>query len=268
LLLMVAAVAAVVVPFMFWNQTWFGRELSSEEMTRYLRDDKHPRKIQHALSQMSARIAGGDPTAGVWFPDVVALGRHPVTEVRTTAAWLMGQENRYEPFHRALLALLRDPELNVRRNAALALVRFGDCGGRGELVRILEPQGIQAPERGRIQLRLEEGRHVGANALVARIQGDQGRQAELRAPVAGRVSAVVVRDGAWVEQGERVVALEPEPADAWEALRGLYLVGQPEDVDTVERYSRGLADMPDRISRQATLTAQAIRTRSERSTTP
>ena len=174
LLLMVAAVLAVAVPFLFWNQTWFGRELSNEEMTRYLRDDKHPRKIQHALSQMSARIASGDPTAGVWFPDVVALSRHPVTEIRTTAAWLMGQDNRSEPFHRALLALLRDPELIVRRNAALALVRFGDSSGRGELIRILEPYGIHAPESGRIRVRLEVGQHVGANALLARVRGRSG----------------------------------------------------------------------------------------------
>ena len=98
-------------------------------------------------------------------------------------------------------------------------------------------------------------------------EGDQGRQAEVRAPVAGRVWSLLVRDGARVEQGDQVLTLEPEPADAWEALRALYLVGQPEDADTVERYSRGFADMPDRISRQATLTAQAIRTRSERNPT-
>ncbi len=264
---MLAGALGVAVPFLFWNQTWFGRELSNQEMTRYLRDDRRPRKIQHALAQMSARIANGDPAAGVWYPDVLALARHPVSEVRTTAAWLMGQDNRYEPFHGALLALLRDPDVNVRRNAALALVRFGDSSGRGELVRILEPHDIRAPARGRVQLRLEAGRRVGANALLARIQGDQGRQTEIRAPVAGRVSALRVRDGVRLEQGDPVLSLEPEPDDAWEALRALCLVGQPEDAVTVERYSRGVADMPDRISRQAALTAQAIRTRSERGPT-
>jgi hypothetical protein len=262
LLLMGAAVLAVVVPFLFWNQTWFGRELSNEEMTRYLRDGQRPRKIQHALSQLSTRIASGDPTAGVWFPDVVALAGHPVTEIRTTAAWLMGQGNRHAPFHRALLDLLRDPELMVRRNAALALVRFGDSSGRAELIRILEPYAIHAPQRGPIRVQLEVGRHVGANALLARIG-----EAEVRAPVAGRVSALLVQDGAVVEQGDRLLSLEPEPAGAWEALRALYLVGQPEDAGTVERYSRGLPDMPDRIRRQAALTAGAIRTRSERNPT-
>ena len=261
---MAAAVLAVVAPFLFWNQTWFGRELSNEEITRYLRDDAHPRKIQHALSQMSTRIAGGDRTAGVWFPDVVALARHPVTEIRTTAAWLMGQDNRYEPFHRALLALSRDPELIVRRNAALALVRFGDSSGRGELIRILEPHRIYAAARGRIRVRLEEGRHVGAGALLARIESDRGGLAEVRAPVAGRVATVLVKDGGPVERGDGVLSLEPEPADAWEALRALYLIGQPQDADIVERYSRGLTDMPDRIRQQAALTANAIRTRPER----
>ncbi len=267
LLLMAAAVLAVVAPFLFWNQTWFGRELSNEEMTRYLRDDKRPRKIQHALSQLSARIANGDPTAGLWFPDVAALARHPVSEVRSTAAWLMGQDNRHDPFHRTLLALLRDPELNVRRNAALALVRFADSSGRAELVRILEPHRIDAPARGRIHVRLEAGQHVGAHALLAGIRGDRGRLAEIRAPVAGRVAGLRVRDGAWLEPGDPVLSLEPEPADAWEALRALYLVGQPEDAGAVERYSRGVADMPERVSRQAALTAQAIRTRSERDPT-
>jgi hypothetical protein len=57
----------------------------------------------------------------------------------------------------------------------------------------------------------------------------------------------------------------PASDEVWEALRGLYFVGRPEDLSEVERYRRGATDMPGRVRRQAALTAQAIRTRAERS---
>jgi len=39
----------VLMPFLFWWNTWFGRQLSDKQIEVYLDDDKHPRHIQHAL---------------------------------------------------------------------------------------------------------------------------------------------------------------------------------------------------------------------------
>jgi hypothetical protein len=197
----------VLMPFLFWRQTWFGGPLSSREIGKYLQDSEHPRKIQHALSQICDRIVRGDAAVKPWYPEVAALAKHSKPEIRTMAAWVMGQDNTSELFHQTLLAQLHDPEIMVRRNAALGLVRFGDASGRAELVGMLQPG---APP---------------ADQLAARTPGaDQ----------------------------------------VWEALRGLYLVGQPDDLPAVERIEYGGAGMPDRVRQQAQLTAKAIHSRSER----
>ena len=64
-----------------------------------------------------------------WYPQVVEQAASPNLEIRQTAAWIMGQDHNYAPFHEALLKLLHDPEPMVRRNAALGLAGFGDSGG-------------------------------------------------------------------------------------------------------------------------------------------
>ena len=45
----------------------------------------------------------------------------------------MGQDNKSEEFHQALLSLLNDNDPLVRRNAALQLVRFGDGSGKARV---------------------------------------------------------------------------------------------------------------------------------------
>src|ERR1035437_5314878 len=139
LILVAIAVACVIVPYLTWRQTWFGRRLSQAEVGQYLGDEQHPRKIQHALTFLGEQMARADPSARVWYPGIVQAAHRPSVEIRTLAAWTMGQDNQSDILHRALLVLLDDPEVLVRRNAALALVRFGDAQGRRELTAILRP---------------------------------------------------------------------------------------------------------------------------------
>jgi hypothetical protein len=47
----------------------------------------------------------------------------------------------------------------------------------------------------------------------------------------------------------------------WEALRALFIVGQPQDLPAIRAYQRELPEIPDRIRQQALLTEQAIRRR-------
>ena len=64
----------------------------------------HPaREIQHALAQLETRIEARDPRVKQWYPQIVALATDPVDEIRVTDAWVMGQDNTSEEFHRALL---------------------------------------------------------------------------------------------------------------------------------------------------------------------
>src|SRR5690348_7149702 len=149
LLFYLSAWLIVLLPFLFWWNTWFGRQLSDRQVTQYLADDKHPRHIQHALVQIGERIARRDAQAARWYPELIRLAKHPVEEVRNTDAWVMGQDTAGTGFHEALQKMLQDSSPMVRGNAALSLVRFGDASGRQEIVALLQPAHIFAPSAGR-----------------------------------------------------------------------------------------------------------------------
>jgi hypothetical protein len=82
----------VLMPFLFWWNTWFGRRLTDKQVTEFLIDEKHPRHIQHALVQLGERMGRRDPAAARWYPELIRLSSHSVEEVRNTDAWVMGQD--------------------------------------------------------------------------------------------------------------------------------------------------------------------------------
>ncbi len=259
---MIITLLFVLVPFLFWRGTWFGRPLSEEETGKYLADTEHPRKTQHALVQVAQRIEQGDASVRSWYPRVQELAKNEHVEIRATAAWVMGQDNQSAEFHTALLDLLADPEPAVRQNAALGLVRFGDSAGRAEIRRMLQPFAAAAPAAGSLAIRLKEGDSVSPGTLLARIGQSEDKEVEMRSPLAGRVKQWRVREGQPVEAGDPVVLLAPDEAQVWEALRALYLIGGPEDLEDVELYVRGVEGMSARVQEQAKLTAESIRRRS------
>ena len=246
----------VILPFLFWRGTWFGRPLSSRDIGEYLNDAAKPRHAQHALVQIGERIARKDPEVRQWYPKVVELSASPVVELRRTAAWIMGQDHTYEPFHPALLRLLRDPEALVRRNAALALSNFRDPAARPELVAMLRPYTVPSDASGTLHYRLKLGEFVNPGTLVARV-GDT----EVRSPLPGEVRSLDQKEGGLVQVGAPLLDISADKEHVWEALRALWLVGQVEDLDEVKRYMRGVAGMPSQVQEQAVLTARAIETR-------
>jgi hypothetical protein len=256
----ILAVLFILVPFLFWQQTWFGRRLTDGELSRYLNDSGQSRRIQHALVQVSERMAAGDPEARQWYPGLLRAARNPNAAIRNTAAWAMGQDPRSDALHQGLVPLLSDPDVQVRRNAALALVRFGDASGRTELINILKGHDIRTTAGGSLQLLVKAGQQVGAGTRVATLRSETGEE-QPTAPFHARVGSVLAPDGARVQPGAALLTLAPQPDDVWESLRGLYFIGETGDLPDIERYARGLPEMPDRIARQAALTAQAIRTR-------
>ena len=110
----------VLMPFLFWWNTWFGRHLSDQQVTEYLHDDKKPRHIQQALVQISDRMSHNDAAAKQWYPELVRLAGDPVEEIRNTDAWVMGQDISGAGFHETLLKMLNDSSATVRGNAAPA----------------------------------------------------------------------------------------------------------------------------------------------------
>jgi len=257
----VIPIAVVLITFLFWYSTWFGRPLPDREMARYLADTSVPHRTQHALAQAAAQIARGDPSARRWYPQVIRLASGKEPQLRLMAAWVMGQDNRSQEFHKALLALAADPEQMVRGNAALALVRFGDASGEDQLKLLLRPYMLVASQAGSLTFRLKEHDAVRSGSIVARIRDGDAPAVEVRSPLAGELGRCVAADGSRVAAGAEIAVLLPGQEQVWEALRALSLVGRPEDLEDVDRCSSGASGMPERVRQQAAITAEAIRKR-------
>jgi biotin carboxyl carrier protein len=260
LLFFVTAWLIVLMPFLFWWSTWFGRRLSDTQIMEYLNDDKHPRHIQHALVQLGERMARQDASATHWYPQLLRLASHPVEEVRNTDAWVMGQDTSAAAFHETLLKMLQESSLMVRGNAALSLVRFGDDAGRPQIVALLQPATVAAPTAGRVIDIDKIGTSVRQGGLIAKLN-DGERTTEIRSPISGRIRTLSVVTGATVAGGTEVATIDPSSEQVWEALRALYLVGQRGDLAAIRIYERNSPEIPDRLREQAALTERAIEMR-------
>jgi biotin carboxyl carrier protein len=268
LLFFLTAWLIVLMPFLFWWNTWFGRQLSDKQLAECLQDEKHPRHIQHALVQIGERMTRHDASAARWYPEVVGLSSNPVEEVRNTDAWVMGQDVTSKDaasagFHEALLKMLADPSLSVRGNAALSLVRFGDASGRPQIVELLQPATVTAPQPGKVIDTSTVGTAIHEGGVIAKLQ--QGAQTtEIRSPISGRLRSLPAAIGQTVTAGAQIAIIDPGTEQVWEALRALYLIGQPDDIPAVLPYERELPDIPNHVRKQAIETEKSIRERTKR----
>lgn len=249
----------VLMPFLFWWNTWFGRHLSDQQLTEYLHDDKKPRHIQHALVQLGDRMSHGDSAARQWYPDLVRLADNPVEEVRNTDAWVMGQDTSGTGFHETLSKMLQDSSLMVRGNAALSLVRFGDSTGRPQITALLLPAYITAPSGGQIADADRPGTAIHQNGLIAKLSTN-GSTVDIRSPISGRIRSVA-QTGANMTAGAELAIVDPATEQTWEALRALYIVGQMDDLAAIRPYERDVPDVSSDVRQQALETEKAIRAR-------
>src|SRR5581483_1378930 len=246
----VVAWAIVIMPFLFWRSTWFGRPLTDTEITEYLRDDSRPRHIQHALVQIADRMAKARATgrapadaARQWYPELVRLAKHPVEEIRNTDAWLMGQDPSRPEFHRALFAMLEDGSLGVRNNAALSLVSFGDDAGHQQISAMLAPAEVKSVVAGEVAAVAKAGDSIHGGTMGARLDvqglsnaGPGKTSSGIRSPISGKLRSVAVKKGDHVPGDALVAIVDPGPEQVWEALRALYMIGNKDDLPLVRRY--------------------------------
>jgi biotin carboxyl carrier protein len=256
------ALLFVLMPFLFWNATWFGRPMNDQQLSKALADHSHPRDIQHALAQLETRVEANDPSARKWYPQIVQLAGDPVDEIRVTDAWVMGQDNSSEDFHHTLLQLLSDPNPMVRRNAALSLVRFKDDSGHAQIVAMLRPFELNSPFEGKLDTRLKAGDVLNPGTMVAHIESSAGKR-EVRSNVPGTLDRWLAANGSNVTSGQPILSLLPSENMVWEALRALYLIGTSEDLPDVARYARGSDGTSSQVTQQAQATLTAIRGRSQ-----
>ena len=252
----------VLMPFLFWWNTWFGRQLSDTQLTEYLHDEKKPRHIQHALVQIGERMSKNDASIARWYPELLRLAAHPVEEVRNTDAWVMGQDISGSGFHDTLLKMLGDSSPMVRGNAALSLVRFGDATGRPQIVALLHPAQITAPQSGKVTDTSTVGTAIRQDGVIAKLEHD-GQTIEVRSPISGRIRSLSAQTGHSVEAGAEIAVVDPADEQVWEALRALHLIGQAEDLPAITPHERDLPDISDRVRQQARETERAIRERAK-----
>ena len=158
----------------------------------------------------------------------------------------------------------------VRGNAALSLIRFGDASGRPYIVALLQSARIVAPSSGRVTDTDKVGTPIHQGGLIAKLQVNRsavashqdGQQTiEVRSPISGRIRTLSVAAGTTVAAGSEIASVDPGDEQVWEALRALYLVGQPDDLPAIRPYQRELREISGRLRQQALLTEKAIRDR-------
>jgi len=118
---------------------------------------------------------------------------------------------------------------------------------------------VPATAAGKLKYRLKLGEYVNPGTLVGHV-GD----AEVRSAIPGEVRALDRSEGDTVAPGDPLVDLGADPNHVWEALRALYLVGQPADLEYVQRFTRPIPGIPEKVVRQAQQTAQAIQGRASK----
>ena len=73
--ILVLTFAFVLMPFLLWYMTTFTRPLNDADLASYFADTLHPRRAQHALSQIADRIMnpniGIRESAKIWYPEVI-----------------------------------------------------------------------------------------------------------------------------------------------------------------------------------------------------
>jgi multidrug efflux pump subunit AcrA (membrane-fusion protein) len=127
---------------------------------------------------------------------------------------------------------------------------------------MLRPCVVRSPGAGVLSFRLAELDAVTTGTLLAHTNAVGGESLEIRSPLPGRVYKRVAVDGQSVTPGEAILLISPAPAQVWEALRALVLIGRQEDLPQVEQFARAsdeASGITPNIRRQAVLTAQAIR---------
>jgi biotin carboxyl carrier protein len=262
--ILVLTFAFVLMPFLLWYMTTFTRPLNDADIASYFADVLHPRRAQHALSQIADRITspnrGIRESAKVWYPEVVKFSEQGSDELRVTAAWVMGQDNQSPQFHAALLKRLADSNPMVQRNAALSLVRFADPSGHALIAGMLEPYTVAAQQAGTLTIRLKPGDAINPGTLLAHIAAG-ATNTEVRSEVPGTIHQWICADNSAVKAGEPMLLVDPSPEMVWESLRALYLVGQMEDLPSVNLYTTATNAMPTQIQQQAALTAKEITAR-------
>jgi len=253
-------VAMVALPFVLWRMTWFGGPLSDEKLEAYLSSADEARNTQHALVQLTERIDADRQSASRFYPQVIALAESDKPAIRNMVAWVMGWDASHEPFRKPLLALLHDPQLVVRQNAALSLTNFGDDAGLGVIRDMLKPTTVLSPASGTLVDLLNTDAPVQFDMEIGEITPVSGRPVNIYAPIDGTMGNHLVPEGKPLRTEQAVCAIKPGQSQLWEALRALTRIGTEQDKPAIQRLIDS-REVTEEVRKQAEQTLRAITNR-------
>ena len=109
------------------------------------------------------------------------------------------------------------------------------------------------------QARLRKALRLRGERSLVRITQPDNTSVEVRSPFPGSIARILTPGGTAVVAGASLLTINSDEDSIWEALRGLALVGEADDLPAVNSYTHGSGSASDRIKQQAALTANAIR---------
>jgi acetyl/propionyl-CoA carboxylase alpha subunit len=245
-----------------WRQTWFGARLSDDALIAALSPGASARDAQHGIEEVTRRFDENAVGMDRWARLLVESSRRAEDPVRVAAAWAMHFDPGREEFVVRLRELVaRDESVLVCRNAACALAKSGDAEARTVLRSMLGAFTVTAADAGVVSGLVAVGIPVRENAPAARIRRDDGSDADVIAPVPGRVLTRVVAEGARVTPGDPIVVLGPDGRHALNAAAALAIVGTQEDVELLNLASAPQSAFGADVKAVAQQALEAIRAR-------
>ncbi|MBI3684161.1 MAG: HEAT repeat domain-containing protein [Acidobacteria bacterium] len=208
----------VLLPLSFWYVTWHGWPLDTTEVERALAEPLQPSSAQQMLVVIGEKLSRGDRSRR-WYPRIIELSQNPSDDLRQTVAWVMGKDPSAGEFHHALLELLKDPVLMVRRTAALSLAGFHDAAARPELEAMTRSHTVTAPVPGRLEYRVQPNDSAAPGTIVARIA-----EIDVAASAPGKVTRRLAQENTEVAKGQPIVEIAPDADQAAQAQRALRLL--------------------------------------------
>jgi hypothetical protein len=258
----------------FWPRLVAGRDLSIEQARERIglsfasSTDRDVFEVQssqavEAIQQIARRARDGDAKFAELLDELPQAHRRlqHLRAPRRRAGHGGGAAPRR--LRAALLPLLSDQDLLLRRLAAESLGALEDPRGREVLLRAMEPHVVQAPFAGRMIAGVELGMRVSRTGQLAFIETEGVGRRPVKAPITGYVDWIH-DTGTPVAEGERVAVLLPGRDQIWRALRALYLVGQPHDVERIRKAIDDRSGLGRDVLSQKTETLEMIEERGRR----
>lgn len=257
---------SALVTFLFWRSVSFGRRLDDGDLDLALAPDATARTALHGIVELTTRWTEGAPGMDRWAERLVAVSRRDEANVRRAAAWAM-QWDVEDPGIAARLReiVATDADVCARRNAACSLSLSKDPSAAVPVLRsMLEPFRLTAPAAGTVTSLAAAGRRPKEDDSVGRLRTADGRDAEIAAPVPGRVVEALARAGDAVHAGDPLLVLSPDAGHVLSAAKGLAHAGTPADLDLLRTFLAPGTDAGADVVRQVQAAIAAIESRRAR----